>query len=107
MRDMFKLGYCIRMDTADTAELRLYGEIIADMPEAWKWSKEDKSAADFDKAIKEAVRSQKKTIKEVYATLGLTKADFYAQVNGKKAVCLKLYQFIDSLKVKLTFEGMF
>lgn len=53
MRDMFKLGYCIRMDTADTAELRLYGEIIADMPEAWKWSKEDKSAADFDKAIKE------------------------------------------------------
>lgn len=57
--------------------------------------------------IKEAVKSQKKTIKEVYKSLGLTKADFYAQVNGKKAVCLKLYQYIDSLKVKLTFEGMF
>lgn len=51
-RDIFRLGYSVSMKADDTAELMLYGEIIPDMPEAWKWSKEDKSAADFDKAIK-------------------------------------------------------
>ena len=53
-RDIFKLAYNVRMAAGkpDTAEVMLYGEIIPDMPEAWKWSKEDKSAADFDKAIK-------------------------------------------------------
>ena len=43
------------MNASDSeAEIMLYGEIIQDMPEDWKWSKEDKSAADFDKAIKAA-----------------------------------------------------
>ena len=53
-RDLFRLAYTARMsaESPDTAELMLYGEIITDMPENWKWSKEDKSAADFDKAIK-------------------------------------------------------
>lgn len=54
-RDIFKLAYSVRMsaEKSDTAEMMLYGEIIPDMPDAWKWSKEDKSAADFDKAVKE------------------------------------------------------
>lgn len=54
MRDIFRLAYSVQMKsgTDDTAEMMLYGEIIPDMPEGWKWSKEDKSAADFDKAVK-------------------------------------------------------
>lgn len=52
-RDIFHLGYSVRMEAegSDTAELMLYGEIISDGPEWWKWSKEDKSAAEFKKAI--------------------------------------------------------
>lgn len=59
MRDMFKLAYNVRAETdkTETAEVLIYGEIISDMPEEWKWSKEDKSAADFDKAIKD-IRSK-------------------------------------------------
>lgn len=56
-RDIFRLGYNFRMEADDSAELMLYGEIIQDMPEAWKWSKEDKSAADFNRAVKE-IRSK-------------------------------------------------
>lgn len=57
-RDIFRLAYSVNMSAeADTAELMLYGEIIEDMPENWKWSKEDKSAADFDRAIKD-IRKQ-------------------------------------------------
>lgn len=54
MRDIFRLAYSVQMKsgTDDTAEMMLYGEIIPDTPEGWKWSKEDKSAADFDKAVK-------------------------------------------------------
>ena len=54
-RDFFHLGYRVKQQAegGDTAEVLLYGQIINDMPEAWKWSKEDKSAANFDKAIKE------------------------------------------------------
>lgn len=54
-RDIFRLAYSVNMlaNTEDTAEVMLYGEIVQDGPEWWKWSKEDKSAADFDKAIKE------------------------------------------------------
>lgn len=54
-RDIFRLGYSIRMeaDQNDTAEMMLYGEIVEDGPKWWKWSDEDKSAAEFDKAIKE------------------------------------------------------
>ncbi|MDD4513737.1 MAG: Clp protease ClpP [Eubacteriales bacterium] len=39
------------------AEIMLYGEISHDMPEAWKWNKQDKSAADFDKAIKDVINN--------------------------------------------------
>nr|DAW25063.1 MAG TPA: Putative ATP dependent Clp protease [Caudoviricetes sp.] len=53
-RDFFRLRFSEpRMSTdGSEAEIMLYGEIINDMPEDWKYSKEDKSAADFDKAIK-------------------------------------------------------
>ena len=50
-RDMFHFGYSVQMTADDTAEIMLYGEIIADMPDEWKWSEEDKSAADFKRAI--------------------------------------------------------
>ena len=50
---MFRLGYSVSMLAGNSAEVSLYGEIIADMPEEWKWSAEDKSAADFKKAIDE------------------------------------------------------
>ncbi len=58
-RNIFRLAYSVQMnaENSDTAEIMLYGQIIRDMPEAWKWSKEDKSAADFDKAVKQ-VRAQ-------------------------------------------------
>ncbi len=39
---------------AETAEVKLYGQVIKDRPENYKWSKEDKSATDFENAIKEA-----------------------------------------------------
>lgn len=54
-RDIFRLAYNVTMlaGREDTAEVMLYGEIVQDGPEWWKWSKEDKSAADFDKAIKD------------------------------------------------------
>ena len=53
MRDLFQLRFTTpkMLAGSDTAELMLYGEIISDMPEVWKRSKEDKSAAEFDKAI--------------------------------------------------------
>ena len=55
--DMFRLAYTVKMqaEESDTAEIMLYGEIIRDSP--WKWSKEDKSAAEFKKAIDD-VRSK-------------------------------------------------
>ena len=55
-RDVFKLAFQASMsaDSDDTGELKLYGEIVQDYG---KWYKEnypeDKSANDFDKAIKE------------------------------------------------------
>lgn len=54
-RDIFRLAYDVRMqaEESDTAELMLYGEIVQDGPKWWKWSQEDKSAAEFDKAIKD------------------------------------------------------
>lgn len=54
-RDMFKLSYTVRMlsGTTDTAEVMIYGEIIEDTPAWRKWSEQDKSAAELDKAIKE------------------------------------------------------
>ena len=58
-RDIFRLAYTVNMlaGSSDTAEVMLYGEIVQDGPEWWKWSKEDKSAADFDKAIKEVQKN--------------------------------------------------
>ena len=52
-RDAFMLRYSARMlkDKQDTAEVTLYGEIISDVKDAYKWSSEDKSAADFKKEI--------------------------------------------------------
>ena len=59
---MFRIGYSAKM-TADTeAEVTLYGQIISDMPEEWKWSKEDKSAADFKKAIDELKKKGAKSL---------------------------------------------
>ncbi len=59
MRDYFRLRYTEpRMSAGGgTAEIMLYGEIIQDVDERYKWSKEDKSAADFDKAIKQVKES--------------------------------------------------
>lgn len=51
MSDMFRLSYSVRMMAESEAEVSLYGEIISDMPDWARWSKEDKSAADFKKAI--------------------------------------------------------
>ena len=53
MHDIFRLGYTIKMaaETEDTAEVMLYGQIVEDGPKWWKWSEEDKSAAEFKKAI--------------------------------------------------------
>jgi len=53
-RDMFRFAYMTAMTTgSDTAEMSLYGQIIDDMPEEWKWSKEDKSAAEFKRTVEE------------------------------------------------------
>lgn len=55
-RDMFRLAFttCMSAEDSTTGELMLYGEIVQDYG---KWYKdqypEDKSATDFDKAIKE------------------------------------------------------
>ena len=58
-RDIFRIRYDVSMlaGSADTAEVRLYGEIVEDGPKWWKWSEEDKSAVEFDKAIKEVRES--------------------------------------------------
>lgn len=57
--DAFRLRFTAPTMSADgeEAEVRLYGEIISNMPENCKWDSEDKSAADFDRAIKEAKES--------------------------------------------------
>ena len=54
-RDIFRLGYSVNMaaEESDTAEIMLYGQIVEDGPKWWKWSEEDKSAAEFDKAVKD------------------------------------------------------
>ena len=64
MRDIFNLGYSVKMsaDTDDTAEVMLYGEIVEDGPKWWKWSEEDKSAADFKKAIDDVIAGGAKKV---------------------------------------------
>ena len=49
--DMFRLAYSVNMLAGNSAEVSLYGEIISDMPEEFKWSAEDKSAAEFKRTI--------------------------------------------------------
>lgn len=63
-RDIFRLAYNVHMEAenSDTAEVMLYGEIVEDGPKWWKWSEEDKSAADFDKAIKDALKAGAKKL---------------------------------------------
>lgn len=63
-RDIFRLAYNVHMEAenSDTAEVMLYGEIVEDGPKWWKWSEEDKSAADFDKAIKEVLKAGAKKL---------------------------------------------
>lgn len=63
-RDLFRLAYDVHLlaGKPDTAEVMLYGQIIKGMPEAWKWDKEDKSAADFDKAIKKVMEDGAKKL---------------------------------------------
>ena len=53
-RDFFRIRFSAPRLSADSseAEIMLYGQIIEDKPENWKFSREDKCAADFDKAIK-------------------------------------------------------
>lgn len=63
-RDFFRIRFSTPRLSADNseAEIMLYGQIIEDMPENWKFSKEDKSAADFDKAIKSVKESGAKKL---------------------------------------------
>lgn len=63
-RDFFRIRFSAPRLSADNseAEIMLYGQIIEDMPENWKFSKEDKSAADFDKAIKSVKESGAKKL---------------------------------------------
>lgn len=63
-RDIFRLAYNVHMkaENSDTAEVMLYGEIVEDGPKWWKWSEEDKSASDFDKAIKDVLKAGAKKL---------------------------------------------
>ena len=56
-RDIFRFGYNVKMaaEESDTAEVMLYGQIVEDGPKWWKWSEEDKSAAEFKKAIDDVI----------------------------------------------------
>ena len=39
-RELFRLAYTTQLEPeSDEGEIMLYGEIIQDMPETWKWSK--------------------------------------------------------------------
>ena len=52
--DLFKIGFSCSMsaEDKDTGEIKLYGQIISNMPDTWKYDDQDKSAEDFDKAVK-------------------------------------------------------
>ena len=54
MPNLFHMAFKVNMEAeTDIAEVKLYGEIVEDGPRLWKWSIEDKCAAEFDEAIKE------------------------------------------------------
>lgn len=65
MRDerMFALRHSVRMMAPDEAEVMLYGEIIENMRKECKWDEEEKSAADFKKAIDKAREDGAKRLK--------------------------------------------
>lgn len=51
MRDRFRLGFRAEAKPgSEDGEIMLWGEIAS---EDWKWSKDDKSSLDFDKAVKD------------------------------------------------------
>lgn len=51
MRDRFRLGFRAEAKPgSEDGEIMLWGEIASD---DWKWSKDDKSSLDFDKAVKD------------------------------------------------------
>ena len=64
-RDIIRLRFTEpkMLSDTETAEVKLYGQVIRDRREEWKWSKEDKSASDFDKAIKEVLADGAKKLK--------------------------------------------
>jgi ATP-dependent Clp protease protease subunit len=64
MRDIFSLAFSApRMSAGgDTAEILLYGQIINDIREEWKWGKQDKGAAEFDRALKDARKAGAKKL---------------------------------------------
>ena len=99
-RDIFRLAYDVKMQagTNDTAEIMLYGEIIQDGPKWWKWSQEDKSAAEFDKALKE--------IREKGATKVLLR------INSPGGICTESVAMRSALcnagfeEIKIRIEGL-
>lgn len=99
-RDIFRLAYDVKMQagTNDTAEIMLYGQIIQDGPKWWKWSQEDKSAAEFDKALKE--------IREKGATKVLLR------INSPGGICTESVAMRSALcnagfdEIKIRIEGL-
>lgn len=63
-RDIFRLAYDVGMlaGSSDTAEVKLYGMIVEDSPSWAKWSQEEKSAAEFDRAIKKVIEDGAKNL---------------------------------------------
>jgi ATP-dependent protease ClpP protease subunit len=52
-KEQIRLGYQVSMMAGDggEAEIRLWGEVIPNIPSEWKWDAEDKSASDFANEI--------------------------------------------------------
>lgn len=99
-RDIFRLAYNVVMkaDAADIAEIMIYGEIVKDGPEWWKWSKEDKSAADFDKAIK--------AVKEKGATKLLLRINSPGGVCTEAVAMRTIIAAADFEEINIRIEGM-
>lgn len=56
--------------------------------------------------IKAALKQEKKTCKEVYTSLGISKSNFYDQMTGKVPASPELLKVIENLNVDLVFEGV-
>lgn len=60
MRDRFRLGFRTEMKAgSEDGEIMLWGEIASD---DWKWSKDDKSSLDFDRAVKDMKKAGVKNL---------------------------------------------